>query len=164
MDLIRQCTAKLAIGSVKGIGDVNVFPWRWVDVPRRYALKLAADGKLVADFVAMTPNTTKTLTLPNNYTAGKRLRCAFRSNDVARLVVVSPDQGTSTILLKGTNGTTNGAHDGYLVFTGTITSISLQAPSQNAADVQVEYVLYELPDITQSAAFAGGTFAFGSVP
>lgn len=171
MFVLRQVTARLTAGLVQALGDVVTYPFRWIDVPRRMVLKLVGDGRMESDYVVLIPSATKTITLPNGYTAGvtlanggKRLRCSFRSNDVVRLVIVSPDQGTSTILVKGTNGTTNGNHDGYLVFTGTITSISIQAPATNAADVEVEYMLYELPDLTTSAAYRDGTLAFGSYP
>lgn len=171
MQIIRQCTAKLVSGQPAALGDVSVAQFKWLDVPRRYVLQMAADGKMVQDYVAMATNTSHQLKLPSAYVpgtalaaGGRPLRCAFRSTDVCKLTIVSPDQGTSNILVKGTNGATNGSHDGYLILTGTITSITLAVPSQIAGPVEVEYALYELPDITQSAAFRGGTLTFGTFP
>jgi hypothetical protein len=175
MFLSRNVTAKLAENLLSFMSQAVIFPYRLSDLPRRMILALGSagntpSGKLTTFSGALPASSSLSVPLPNGYVSGValsagglRLRVAIRAQALLRVTIVSPDQGTSIFLLKGTNSPTQGLHEGHLIFTGTITSITLAAPSQNTYDCQYGVMLYELPDITQQAAFRDQETALGYV-
>lgn len=176
MFLNRNMSARLVQGNQTTISEQQVIPWRLTDVPKYMALALGANraaptGKVYAESGLLASAASPyTLTLPNAYASGValasgglRLRCCIRTNQSLKLTKVSPDTGTSVFLIKATNGATLGAHDGYCIFTDTVTSLTLSQLSSGAADAQFETMLYELPDITQQTAFRAQDIALGVV-
>lgn len=160
MYILRQIGGKLAVGQVASLAAATRFPWRLVDVPSKYKLYVAA-GKASCQFGIIAAGASKTLALPEAYTAGKPLYVSIKVNDLTKVVVVSPDHGTSTFLVKATNGAVNGAHDGLLIWVGTVTSITVTAAAAATNGVQVESFLFELPDLTVQTSFRDGARALG---
>lgn len=164
MYVLRQITARLAKGKkLTSVGTAVTFPYRLTDVLRKYVLKVD-DGDVVMDSFAMNASDSESLQLPRNYTNTSRLFFQLRTTDTVKVTIVSPDQGTSNILVKGTRGTTLGDHDGLLTFCGTVTSVTITVPAAATADVLLEYFAFKLPDLTDADSYRIGNLALGVAP
>jgi hypothetical protein len=159
MNILRQVSMILAKGQLTTPAQAADVRQRWRDVPSKLALSVA-DGKY--DQGAALISTVQTIPLPNAYTAGQRLYCAFSvgGSDPVKITVVSPDHGASVYLLKGSNDAVNGYRTRPLVWVGTVTSIT--AVNAGAATlIPLDWFMFELPDLTLAASYRIGQLALG---
>lgn len=158
MFLQRQISAVVGKGEKTSVADMPAVIWRLSDILPKYTLVLE-NGDWTSDYIDLDSSDTYTVQLPANYSNTEILSCCFRSNAIVKLTFVSPDHGTSNVLLKGTNGTTNGDHKGIMMWQGTVTSIVITA----AADALVDYCLFKVPDLTDADSYQLGQRALGVV-
>ncbi len=160
MHLQRQISASCVEGEKDSVADGTKFPYKLVDVLPKYVLNLGA-GEYTSDYIGLDGGDTFSVPLPGSYTSASRLSCCFRSTGICRLVIVDSVHGSSTVLLKGTEGLTKGEHRGVIMWQGHITSISLQVPAGDP--IQVDYVLWQIPDLTDPDSWQLGDQAIGYV-
>jgi hypothetical protein len=110
MFILRQIGAKLAAGAVASLAAATRFPFRLVDVPPKYKLRVSGGKVASANGIVARPARRCSRCL-ESYTTGQRLQVCIKTNDLAKVVIVSPDHGTSSFLVNATNGTTSGTHD-----------------------------------------------------
>lgn len=162
MFILRQIGAKLAFGQVSRLAAASRFPYRLQDVDPKYKLYVP-DGKVLSQAGYLAASGSTSLALPESYSGspgGRPLYVALKVNDKAKLTVVSPDHGTSNFLLMATNGSVSGAHDGVIIWAGTVTSLTLTAAS-TATNLLFEAFMFELPDLTVSTSYRDGVRALG---
>ena len=163
MYVLRQVSAFTEQGEETLVPDGSQhLPYSMQDVLPKYSLVIG-NGEYTSDYIKLDSGDTYTVQLPAGYANTARLSCVFRSTDICKLTVVSPDHGTSNFLLKSTNGTTNGDHKGLIMWQGTVTSIVLTAPAGLGNPVIVDYFLFKLPDLTADASYRIGNRALGVV-
>lgn len=123
-------------------------------------IPIVADGDFKAEQIVLNATDTYAVPLPQNYTNASKLQCFFKTTKLVKFTVVSPDEGTSNYLVKGTDDTTNGEHIGILAFTGTVTSITITVPAASD-DVQIDFAMFMLPDLTLGASYRYGAQTTG---
>lgn len=161
MYLQRQISASCVEGEKESLADGTRFPYKLTDVLPKYILKLG-EGKITSDYIRLDAADSYAIPLPEGYTNTEKLSCIIRSNAICKVVIVSPDHGTSTFLIKGTSGTTDGDHNGMIMWQGTVTSITLSVPT--AFDpALIDYFLFEVPDLTSADSYQLGETALGYV-
>lgn len=159
--LRRQNSVRVCEGNVASLSEGYVFPFRLTDVLPKYVLKLA-NGKYTQNSARLAATESLTVALPAGYDTTEKLACVVRSTETIKAVIVDPDLGTSTHLIKSTSGTTEGNHFGVLQWQGRITSITLSVPT--AFDTAlVDWFLWEIPDLTDPDSWQIGTQATGVV-
>lgn len=162
MYIQRQIAMTVGEGQKTTLPDMRDIYYRMTDVQPKYALNIA-NGEYSSDKIRLDASDSYTVQLPENYTNASRLHCCFVVKQAdCKAVIVSPDHGTSTVLLKATTGTTNGEHAGVLMFSGTVTSIVLSVDA-GADSSLIEYFLYKIPDLSLAASWRIGSRAVGSV-
>jgi len=161
MYLQRQISAVCTEGEQEYLSNSQKFPYRLADVLPKYVLAIG-NGEYTSDYIRLDATDSYVIPLPESYTSSDRLSVIIRSNAICRVVVISPDHGTSTFLLKATNGTTAGDHFGSIMWQGTVTSITVDVPT--AFDpALVEYFAFKIPDLTEASSWRLGDRALGVV-
>lgn len=161
MFLQRQIAATTVEGEKTYLADGTKVPYKLTDVLPKYALKLG-EGKYASSYIGLDDGDSYVAQLPEGYASTEMLSCIIRSQSIVKVVIVSPDHGTSTFLLKGTNGTTNGDHPGLLMWQGTVTSITISSPT-GAGAALVDYFFFEIPDLTSADSWRLGNRALGVI-
>jgi hypothetical protein len=161
MFLQRQISASCVLGEFDSLADATKFPYKLVDVLPKYILNLEP-GKFTSDYIDLDATDTFSVPLPTNYTTGERLSCVFRSNNICKLVIVSPDHGTSTFLLKSTSSAAQGDHKGIIMWQGSVTSITVSVPA-TFDPALIEYFIWEIPDLSLASSWKLGDMAIGYV-
>lgn len=161
MIIARQLNARVLEGEQDTVGGSRKIPWRFNDVLPQTKL-VVASGDFASDSIVLNAADSFALPLPKNYTNASFLQVFLKTTGLVKVVLVSPDGGTSTFLLKGTNDATNGVHMGLLALTDTVTSITITVPA-GADDLQIDYMLYKLPDLTLAASYQAGSRTTGVV-
>lgn len=161
MYIQRQISAVVGQGQVETLPELSVFPFKMRDVLPKFSL-VVGDGEYTSGQIRLDASDSYSVPLPAGYSNTARLSCIFRANSVCKVVIVSPDHGTSTILLKGTNGTTNGEHHGILMWQGTVTSITVSVAAAGDSTL-IDYFLFEIPDLTDPDSWRLGARAIGNV-
>jgi hypothetical protein len=159
MFLLRQISARLLDGEQETVGSSRNIQLRVNDVLPSTILRLE-DGDCKSESVVLNASDTYAVPLPQNYASTDLLQVFLKTNVVIKVTVVSPDEGTSNYLVKGTEGTTDGEHEGILCFTGTVTSITITIPS-GSNDAQVDFAMFKLPDLTLNASYRSGSQTTG---
>lgn len=161
MFLLRQIAATLCEGEVDSIADGPRQPYKYVDSLPKYVMQIG-DGKVGSDYIRLDATDSYVIPLPENYDTTQKLSVIVRSNAICKLVIVDPDLGTSTLLLKGCNGETDGDHFGMIMWQGRVSSITVSVPT--AFDpALIEYFIYEVPDLNVAASYRIGERAIGYV-
>ncbi len=161
MYLQRQISAACIEGEELYLADGQKFPYRFSDVLPKYILQIG-NGEYTSDYIRLDATDSYAIPLPESYTSASRLSVIIRSNAICRVVVVSPDHGTSTFLLKATNGTTKGDHFGAIMWQGTVTSITVNVPTAFDSAL-VEYFMFKIPDLADADSWRLGDRALGVV-
>jgi len=159
--LRRQIAIRTAKGILDGLPDATVFPYRLTDVLPKFVLNLS-NGSYSANTIEMNATDSYVVPLPVNYDSANRISCFFRTTSPIKVVIVDPELGTSTHLIKATNGTTKGDHYGILMWQGRVTSITVSVPA-TFADAEIDYFLFNIPDLTLDASWQIGNQALGVV-
>lgn len=158
MYILRQFQASLADGERSAMAEATRFTWRLRDILPKYTLSIASG--LYSNGYQLVDDTSFAVPLPEDYDTANRLYYALRAEGIVKATVVSPTHGTSTFLIKGTTGTTNGDHHGLLIGVGDITSITL-VTSASSVTTPVEWFFFSLPDLTDADSFRLGQLALG---
>lgn len=153
--LSRQFSGFVVPGAETNASASQQYIWQMTDVPMKYILSLA-DGKVQHDIITVAASGTATLTIPNKYDVTQPLFALILTSGTIKAVAVfaSPILMTSTVLIKA-----GGNQEGMASWVGETTSITLTNP-QTAA-VTVEYLLYEVPDLTVATSWRIGSQATG---
>lgn len=153
----RQLTMMLARGDVDTIGEADQFPFRLRDVRPSTILKLEP-GLRCMQALSLDGGDTYTVQLPDDYDSAEKLHGVFVTDGIMKAVVTSPElTGTSTQLIKGTEDDGRGTW----VFQQRITSIVISNPT--AAAINVEYMLFQLPDLDEASSYRNGSRTIGYV-
>lgn len=157
MNLLRQLNARLLEGEQTNVAGSRRIPFKLTDVSPSVVLKLG-DGECIHDSYNFSTGTSFVVPLPVSYTSADQLQVFLQATKTCKVVIVSPVEGTSTIILYGTDSSTDGDHFGVLSFTQRITSITITSAQSN---VQVNYSLFKLPDLSLAASFRDGSLTTG---
>ena len=95
-------------------------------------------------------NGSLTVPLPDGYTSASYLQATIITEGLIKVVVVSPDHATSTVLVQG-SATSPGMHQ----ICEKVTSITITENAKVAAAVRVAYACVQLPDISDEDSFRG---------
>jgi hypothetical protein len=161
MYLRRQIAVRVCNDIVDSLAEGTVFTYSLSDVLPKYVLKLAS-GKVIQDYIDLDAGESFSLPLPANYDTDEKLCVTIRSNERIKVVVVDPDLGTSTHLVMASSGTTDGDHEGILMWQGRVTSITVSVPA-TFDTAQIEFFMWEIPDLTIPASWRTGSQAIGYV-
>lgn len=123
------------------------------DVNPRMVLRLE-DGGYAGYQTQIAAAGSYTVQLPNTYTSASRLFFAMSTSQTAKVVVVSPDHSTSTVLVSAI-----GTSPGVFSWTGTVTSITVSVPGASASTFS--YMAWTLPDISLSSGWRQGQQSSG---
>lgn len=162
MFLQRQISAACVEGQKESLADGIKFPYKFSDVLPKYVLQIG-EGEFTSDYIRLDATDSYSVPLPVSYSNTGILSCIIRSTARCRVVIVSPDHGTSTFLLKACSGTTDGDHSGALMWQGTVTSITVNVPTAFDSAL-VDYFLFKVPDLTLAASWRLGNRALGVIP
>ncbi len=153
----RQVTMMLARDDVSEIAEAVTFPFRLRDVTASTILKIPS-GLRTQQALSLAAAGTYTVQLPDDYTDDEILSGFFVTDGIMKAVVTSPElTGTSTQLIKGTAADGRGTW----LFQHRVTSIVLSNPT--AAAINVEYMMFQLPDLEISLSYRDGPRALGYV-
>jgi hypothetical protein len=155
MYILRQFCSQLAVGDV-GADEYYLPVYQNYDV-QPYLKPKIEPGKNIGAVITLAAAGTYLVQLPNDYDTENRLFVLISAQGVCRCVLVSPAHATSTILIKGESS----ARPGIYSVCERVSSITLSNPTATAFDVQVS--TYELPDLSLSASFSNGPYAFNGV-
>lgn len=130
--------------------------YSFFDTVERRKLVLAA-GKFSGDTILIAATTgSEALELPSSYDATKKIMVFIKANGSLDLSADQTSFGSGFFVVHG-----EAARPGICYFMmDKLTAATLY--NYSASDVQVEYFMYELPDITDPDSFLGGAYAFGS--
>lgn len=157
--LRRQVAIRTAQGIVDSLPDARVFPYRLTDVDPKYVLNIG-NGLYTSNSIELNASDSYTVPVPSAYSSADKLACIFRADSICKVVIVDPALGTSTFLLKGTQGTTKGDHKGLLMWQGRVTSITVSVPA-TYDDTIIDYFLWSIPDLTDEASWQMGNQIIG---
>ncbi len=160
--LRRQVAVRTVQGIVSALPSGTVFPYRLTDVLPKYVLKLDA-GTYSSDTITLNASDSFAIPVPAAYDSANRIACFMRCTARCKVVIVDPELGTSTFLVKSTSGTTDGDHKGILMWQGRVTSITVSIPAA-FADCIIDYWLWDIPDLALAASWQNGIQALGVVP
>lgn len=153
----RQISMMNAVGDIDDISEGMVFPFRLRDVRSSTILRIPP-GLRTMQSLSLDAADTYTVQLPDDYTDAEILHGIFVTNGVMKAVVTSPElTGTSTQLINGTEDDGRGSW----VWQQRVTSIVLSNPT--AATIQVEYMLFLLPDLDVASSYRDGPRTIGYV-
>jgi hypothetical protein len=161
MHLRRQVAIRTAKGIIDTLPEGHVFPYRLTDVLPKYVLNIS-NGGYSTNSIELNASDSYTIPLPANYDSANRLACFFRADSICKVVIVDPELGTSTFLLKATQGSTKGDHKGILMWQGRVTSITVSVPA-TYDDTIIDYFLWNIPDLTLDASWQIGNQALGVI-
>lgn len=144
MILFRRFAAKLADGTIS--------LYRAVISPRWQLKELFKVGVIVPGHVSghalLATTEAFTMPLPYGYTSASYAQLLIRAEGVLKVAVASPAHTTSTLLIYGSS-----TEKGQFVITDKITSITVTNPT--AGNVQFDYCVVQLPDLTLDASYYG---------
>ncbi len=125
------------------------------------ALVLDPGKQIYYDFT-LDQNVSKTLALPENYDGGV-LYIAVQADLKCSLVYSTPTHGSSTVLLKGTDTTTEGTHAAFWSYQGDMTSFAVSVPStaNGGATTAIQVFMYEMPDLTDYQNYFDQQIGYG---
>lgn len=129
--------------------------WTSQDVYPAKILKLAS-GEAQTVVLFLNVDSAGTVSLPSGYVSTSKLMFTLSTDSTVKVVTVSPDHPTSTVLVKAATG-----QNGLFSFVGTVTSIVVTNESLTAT-ATVIYNLFEYPDITDPDSWRDGTQTTGS--
>ncbi len=153
----RQVSMMLARDDVSSMMEAEIFPFRQRDVKPSTILKIDP-GLRCSQAFSLAAAGTYTVQLPDDYDTAQKLHGIFITNGIILAVTTSPElTGTSSQLIKGTAADGRGSW----IFQQRITSIVLSNPT--AATVLVEYMLFQIPDLTVTASYRDGARTLGYV-
>lgn len=157
----RQIAARSVDGLKDYLSEGKVFSYRLSDVDPKYVLKLA-NGKHIQNYISLDATESYALPLPPNYDTTQKLHCTIKATERCKVVVVDPDLGTSTFILMASSGSTDGDHEGLLMWQGRVTSITVSVPA--AFDTAlINYSIWEIPDTEDPDNWRIGVQATGVV-
>lgn len=159
MFLQRQISVSLVEGQKDSLADGHKYPYKLVDVLPKYVLRLD-NGSVSSGYLELDDGDSSSLQLPQAYVSTERLSCIIRSTLPTKLVVVSPDHGSSTFLLKSTDSEDEGEHFGSIMWQGTVTSITASLPA-GSDPCEIEYFFFILPDLDSPTSYQMGETALG---
>lgn len=161
MFLQRQISASCVDGQKEYLSDASKFPYKLTDVLPKYVLQLG-EGAVTSDYIRLDASTSYSVPLPSDYDSDDILSCVFRSTARCRIELVSPDHGTSTLLLKSTYGSIEGDHFGMIMWQGKVTSITVDVPS-GFDPALIDYFCFKVPDLDDPNSYQIGDRAIGYV-
>jgi hypothetical protein len=159
--LRRQISARVVDGTKESLADGTVFSYRLSDVLPKYVLKLA-NGKYQNAYFALDASDSYVMPLPPEYDTTQKLSVTIKATAVCKVVIVDPDLGTSTFLLKGSSGDTDGDHSGVLMWQGRVTSITISVAAAGET-TEIDVFMFEIPDTEVAASWRTGSQAIGYV-
>ena len=155
MFALRQLAAFLADGAESDMSAIPEFVFQLVDVNPRFILRLKDDGRASGDLATATAGGGSfALQLPQNYDPANRL-CVLLSSSKTIEVTIVAVSGTYRVMVRA-----GFAQLGLLAFSDYITSITVL--NAGASDALIEWLLYELPDITTVDGWRDGAIALGT--
>lgn len=159
--LRRQVAIRTVQGIVDTLPDGTVFPYRLTDVQPNHVLNIG-NGLYTSNSIELNASDSYSIPVPSGYSSANKLACILRADSICKVVIVDPSLGTSTFLLKGTQGTTKGDHKGLLMWQGRVTSITVSVPA-TYDDTIIDYFLWSIPDLTDEASWMYGNQITGVV-
>lgn len=150
---VRQIAAMLFQGDVEA-DEASKEMWKFQDVPWRVKLILATGKTWGAKFL-IPPNTTKVLSLPQQYDPLTRLFCLFSANGTVRLDITPVGESVYKELLRGSL-----ANPGISCFDDRVDTISVVNPSMTDS-VYFEYSTMEIPDLNDPLSYREGEIVLG---
>lgn len=157
MYILRQIDSTTLAGAQSSEAMSNDQRQQIADMNPRYVMQLAGDGQFSSDFTQIAGSgATYNVPLPLNYTAGQMLHICLTTDQTIMITTTGGPFGTSnTMIYAGTSS------PGILVQCGVITSLTITNPGATAANV--EWFMFQLPNILVNAGWKDGSLATGLI-
>jgi hypothetical protein len=153
MFILRQLDSATQLGADSSESLTNDYRQQITDVNPRYLLQLSGNGKFSSDYTQVAASGTFSIPLPQKYVTTNNLHMCLTSDKTIQITTAGAN-GTSDIMLRaGTN------QIGVLTQCGPVTSITITNSSASTANI--EWFLFELPNVAANAGWRDGSLATG---
>ncbi len=125
-----------------------------VDVNPRYLLTLSGDGKFSSDYTQIAASGVFDVPLPQSYVTTNNLHLCLTSDQTIQVATTGANRNSTVMGRAGLN------QGGGLTQCGPVTSITITNPQAVAANV--EYFMFELPNVLSVAGWRDGALATGT--
>jgi hypothetical protein len=119
-------------------------------------------GKAIYREFSLDVSESATLQLPADYTTGAQLYIAVVCDLTGRVTYTSPTHGTGRIVLvKGTDSEDDGAHWGFWVYQGDMTTFAVSVPA-GGLTTTFRVLMYEIPDLEEADSYYDNEIGLGT--